>query len=204
MDFPKVTGGQLVKRAQPDALDVILARLAARRRLCPRQVLGVRIGLAGAFSVGLEVPREDKRLLVIAETDGCFLDGLMEATGTSPERRTLRITDYGKTAASFIDVETGEALRVSPRQDIRQRAHLYAPKETRRYFAMLQGYQCMPAEELLKIHGIELETPVEALIGRPGVRTTCQVCGEEIINLREVVSEGVTLCRSCAGEKYYK
>ncbi len=185
-------------------LEPLLAASASRHRhLCPRQVLGVRIGLAGAAALSLEAPRQDKRMLVIAETPGCFLDGLEAATGCTPGGRRLFIVDYGKAAAAFIDVKTGRAVRVAPQPDIRQRAHVYAPSETRRYFAMLHGYQAMPVNELLIFQEIELERPVQEWIGRAGVRTECELCGEEISNQREVVREGVVLCRACAEEAYY-
>ena len=48
--------------------------------LCPRQVLGVRIGLAGTHALGIEVPQKKKRLLIFVETDGCFTDGVEVAT----------------------------------------------------------------------------------------------------------------------------
>lgn len=53
-------------------------------------VLGVRIGIAGAASLGLEVPRDDKRLLVILETEGCFADGVEVTTGHTVGHPTLR------------------------------------------------------------------------------------------------------------------
>jgi formylmethanofuran dehydrogenase subunit E len=187
------------------SLKPLLAAAASRHRhLCPRQVLGVRIGLAGAAALGLAVPRKDKRLVVIAETDGCFLDGLEAACGTSPGSRTMRIVDYGKVAAAFVDVKTGQAVRVAPRLDIRQKAHLYAPLETRRYYAMLSGYQNMPDHELVSIQPIQLETPVSVLVGRPGQRINCDRCGEEIINQREVEQDGLLLCLPCAGDAYYQ
>jgi formylmethanofuran dehydrogenase subunit E len=52
-------------------LTAILDLFSARtRHLYPRQVLGVRFGLAGASSLGLETHQADKRLLIILETDG--------------------------------------------------------------------------------------------------------------------------------------
>jgi formylmethanofuran dehydrogenase subunit E len=204
MDLIEYKIHKVNQSAEQAGLDALLSQLTANRPLCPRQVLGVRIGLAGASALELEAPREDKRLLVIAETDGCFLDGLEVATGAAPGRRTLRIVDYGKVAASFADLKTGRAVRVSPHPDIRQRAIQYTPGETRRYYAMLQGYQVIPDEELLSIQEIELHPPVEILLSHAGVRTTCYVCGEEIINQREVVRGGVPMCRSCAGEGYYQ
>jgi len=172
--------------------------------LCPRLVLGVRMALAGALSLGLEIPRQDKRLLVIAETDGCFLDGLAVAAGVSPAHRTLRIEDYGKIAATFVDVQTGAAVRLAPRPDVRVRARDYVPGETRHYFAQLTGYQNMPDEVLFSVSPVVLSTPVDDLISRAGVRTACVACGEEIINEREIVVEGAAYCRSCWGQTYYQ
>lgn len=183
-----------------------LLELSSRRHshLCPRQVLGVRMALAGAAVLGMEVPRRDKKLLVIAETDGCFIDGIEAAAGVAPGRRTLRIEDYGKVAATFIAVRTGEAVRLAPRPDVRQRAAEYAPEEQRRYFAQLVGYQRMPDEELFSTRRVTLTTPLSAIVSRPGVRVNCASCGEEIINEREIAFGGQVYCRSCTGQGYYR
>ncbi len=183
---------------------VLLTECAAQHhRLCPRQVLGLRMGLFGAKTLGLEVPRLDKRLLVIAETDGCMLDGIIVATGCSVGRRTLRVVDYGKVAATFVDVETEAAVRVSPRSKARQRALDYAPQAESRWHAQLQGYQIMPDDELLHLQEVKLTFSLRALIGQDGTRVTCDACGEEIINQREIVAGDRVLCRSCAGQSYY-
>src|SRR5512141_2763814 len=93
----------------PDISALLALSSARHSHLCPRQVLGVRMALAGAMALDLDLPRQDKRLLVIAETDGCFIDGLEVAAGISAGRRTLRIIDYGKVAATFVNASTGEA-----------------------------------------------------------------------------------------------
>jgi formylmethanofuran dehydrogenase subunit E len=185
-------------------LQQILAISSSRHtHLCPRQVLGARIGLAGASALGLELPRYDKRLLIISETDGCFADGLEAATGCSIGHRTLRIEDYGKIAATFIDVKTEQTLRITPKLDSRQRALIHAPTESRHYFAQLQAYQTMPDDELLNFQPVRLRAPISSIVSRAGVRVNCDHCGEEIINEREIVINGQTLCRACASEGYY-
>lgn len=185
-------------------LDVFLKASASRHsHLCPRQVLGVRAAMIAGRILGLDVPRRDKRLLVITETDGCFTDGLRVVTGVSVGHRTLRVEDYGKIAATFIDVKKECAIRVAPRVNVRDRAWDYTPDETRRYFSQLRAYQIMPPDELFKIHQVSLTTPLEEIISRAGVRTNCDACGEEIINQREVEQDGRTLCRSCSGQSYY-
>jgi len=174
------------------------------KHLCPRQVLGARIGLAGAAALGLEVPRQDKRLLAIVETDGCFTSGLEAATGCSVRHRTLRVADYGKVAATFVDVKTGTAVRVAPRLDVRQKALAYAPEEKKHYFAQLVGYQRMPKQALLTIQPVHLTTPIVEIVSRAGVRVNCAACGEEIINEREVERDGRVYCQGCAGSAYYE
>ncbi len=173
------------------------------QHLCPRQVLGARMGLAGAAALGLAIPRRDKRLLVIGETDGCFSSGIEAATGCSVRHRTLRVADYGKIAATFVDVKTETAVRLAPQPDVRQKAPTYAPDEKKHYYAQLVGYQHMPDAELLTIQAVRLTTPVGALVSRAGVRVNCAICGEEIINEREVGHGERPLCVACAGPAYY-
>jgi len=186
------------------ALTRLLEVSSARHtHLCPRQVLGARIGLAGASALGLDLPRRDKRLLVILETDGCFADGIEAATACAVGHRTLRIEDYGKIAATFVDVETERTLRIAPQPDLRHRAFSYADGESRHYFAQLQAYQSMPDDELLTIQPIILTTPVQEIVSRAGVRVNCDACGEEIINEREVLLHGRILCRACGWGGYY-
>ena len=172
--------------------------------LCPRQILGVRIGLAGMKALGFDEPPTKKRLLVITETDGCFVDGLIAATDCTVGHRNLRVEDYGKVAATFVDVKTGRTVRVAPALDVRERAYAYAPSEPRHYFAQMQAYQVMPDEEMFAIQEVVLNASVQEIVSRPGVRVNCDVCGEEIMNEREVKQEGLTLCRACAHGGYYQ
>ena len=116
----------------------------------------------------------------------------------------MRIVDFGRIAATLINIESEQAIRIAPQLDIRSKAFDYAPNEHRRYFAMLNGYQVMPARELLTLQPVKLTTPLRELISRPGVRTNCEQCGEEIINEREVQFTAQTLCRACAGASYYQ
>ena len=95
--------------------------------LCPRQILGVRLAMLGMKALGFDAPPPKKRLLIIVETDGCFADGVIAVTDCTVGHRTLRVKDYGKTAAVFVDTVTGQAVRVAPALDVRQKAYAYAP-----------------------------------------------------------------------------
>jgi len=172
--------------------------------LCPRQILGARIGMAGMKELNFTEPPQKKELLVISETDGCFVDGVIAATGCTVGHRTLRVEDYGKVAVTFVDVRTGQAVRVVPRLDIRERAATFASNEPRHYFAQMQAYQSMPDEEMLTLQEVCLNVSIEQIVSRPGLRVNCDVCGEEIMNERQVKRDKLTLCRACDSSAYYQ
>lgn len=180
------------------------ASAARHQHLCPRQVLGVRMGMRAAVELGLDLPQSDKRLYVFVETDGCLVDGIVAATGCHVGRRTMQIVDFGKVAATFVDTASGTALRIFPHPECRHAALRYAPGEGDSWYAQLTGYQIMPDEALLVVQPVELNVSMAAIISQPGLRAVCAQCGEEIMNEREVVRGGIVLCRSCAGERYYQ
>lgn len=183
---------------------------ALHHHLCPRQVLGARMGLYGLRLLGLTSGREStrftnegKRLFVIAETDGCGVDGISAATNCWIGRRTLRLEDYGKMGATLIDTLTQQAVRVSPRPEGRDAATAYAPTAASRWHTYLEAYQIMPDEVLLKAQAVTLTVDVAKLISQPGRRVTCSRCGEEIMNEREIWVQGWQLCRGCE-QGYYQ
>ncbi|GAB4496055.1 MAG: hypothetical protein OHK0052_05260 [Anaerolineales bacterium] len=97
-------------------LESLLQKSACQHNhLCPRQILGVRMGLYGLRTLGFNAPPPNKRLLILLETDGCFADGIIAATNCTIRHRTLRIEDYGKIAATFTDTQTGTTLRIAAR-----------------------------------------------------------------------------------------
>lgn len=185
-------------------LSDLLEQSASRHsHLCPRQVLGVRMGLAGLDILGVKAPITKVNALVIVETDSCFADGVEVSTGATVGHRTLRVNDMGKIAATFVNVKTGRAVRISPALDVRERASIYAPHEKRHYFAQLEGYQVMPENELFRFQEVVLQPSLESILSRPGMLVKCSNCGEEIINEREIYLNNLPLCRTCASEGYY-
>ncbi len=192
--------------------------LRLHHHICPRQVLGVRMGELAGELLGLALPQHGKRLFVFVETDGCFTDGVMVATGCSLGHRTLRLMDMGKVAATFVDTRSQpeRAFRIHPHPLARNRAiAVYAERLAQehrqptaaaqsRWHAQLAAYQIMPADELLSVQAVELTISMKAILSRPDTRVPCSVCGEEILNERELVRDGRVLCRRCAGESYYQ
>ncbi len=174
-----------------------------RGHLCPRQVLGVRMGLCAGELFQLDLPQNDKRLFVFVETDGCMTDGIAVATGCWWGSRTMRLIDYGKTAATFVDTQTERAIRITPSLTSRMRAAQYAPEAPDRWHAQLTAYQVMPTAELLDAQEVELALDLAAIISRHGVRVVCEQCGEDIINERHIERNGQRLCHACAQGAYY-
>lgn len=173
------------------------------QHLCPRQVLGVRMGLYAGTLLDLTVPQKEKRLITFIETDGCFLDGVAVSTGCTVGARTMRVFDFGKMAATFMDRKTGTALRIIPNLTARELCVKYASNATDRWHTYLYGYQEMPEEELFTAQSVVLSISLAEILSRKDARVTCAVCGEEVFNEREIRIDGVALCQTCAGRGYY-
>ncbi len=188
----------------PDFADCLERLAPLHPRLCPRQVLGVRIGMRAGEALALDLPRTDKRLLILVETDGCFADGVSVATGCWLGRRMLRLVDYGRVGVTAVDTWSGRAVRVSPHRLARSRALAHAQAAADRWHAQLAGYQVMPSYELLNVEPVSLVAPVEDLLGQPNLRVECALCGEEVLNGRELDTPAGPVCRACAAAPYYR
>lgn len=182
--------------------DLLAEAVRFHGHLCPGQVLGVRMTLAGCRAVGIEEPRRaGKGLVVFVEIDRCATDAIQALTGVSLGKRTLKHVDYGKTAATFVDVARGTAVRVVARDDARALVAGWAPGESDARRAQIAAYRVMPEESLLRCDPV---TVVPGWLDRPRVRVGCEACGEGISYRREAVVGARVLCRACAGEGYYR
>jgi formylmethanofuran dehydrogenase subunit E len=171
--------------------------------LCPRQVLGVRSALLAARLLQVPFPQTDKRIIALAELDGCYTDGLLVASGCSVGHRTFRVIQLGKVAVTFFDTETLTALRIWPRSDARDRAAGYAPGATSRWQAQRDGYARVPDADLLHSAAVRLSHQLQRELLEPwDTRVVCQQCGEEVFQGRQVHVGRLTLCRGCAGDGY--
>jgi formylmethanofuran dehydrogenase subunit E len=161
------------------------------------------MGLLAGEVFNLDLPQVDKRLFAFVECDGCGMGGIEIATGCRVDRRTLRVMDYGKLAATFVDTQTGVSVRIKTHPACRSTAEQYAPHSIDAWHRQLKAYQIMPNEALFITQPVILHVSMEKIIGQPGLRANCDLCGEEITNQREVLVDGQVLCRACAGESYY-
>jgi len=173
--------------------------------LCPGQVLGVRMALYGIERVGIDDPKGKgrKKLYLFVEIDRCATDALQSVTGCSLGHRTMRFVDYGKMAATFINLETDQAVRVVAKEEAKDMAKKYLPGIEDKYRCQLEAYKIMPDDELFYHERVFLHIRPEDIPGRPLKRVRCEDCGEYVQDMREVLKNGTTLCRSCAEGGYY-
>ncbi len=153
--------------------------------------------------VGIEEPAASRDLLVYVEIDRCAADAIQAVTGCKLGKRTLKYRDYGKLAATFVNVDAGEAFRVAAREDARDAAWRYAPEGVSKREAQLHAYQVMPAEELFAVRSVIVDVPAFDMPGHPLSRVICDVCGEGVNDRREVIQDGRTMCIPCAHGAYY-
>jgi len=174
--------------------------------LCPGQVLGVRMSILGLKAVEIEDPRgrDSKNLLVFVELDRCATDAIQSVTGCSLGHRTMKFMDYGKLAATFLNLKTGRAVRVIAKEELRQMAEEHFPEIENKYSAQLEAYKVMPNDTLFDVMEVTVKLNPEDMPGRPLSRVQCDNCGEYVQDLREVCRRGKILCRPCAGSGYYE
>lgn len=174
--------------------------------LCPGQVLGVRMAIAGLTQVDILDPKgkDRKNIIVFVEIDRCATDALESVTGCTPGHRTLKLYDYGKMAATFLNLKSGRAVRVIAREDSREKAKALLPHITDKYQAQLEAYKVMADEELFDYMDVTVALLPQDMPGRPLKRVACHQCGEYVQDCREVEKDGVTLCKTCAYGGYYR
>ena len=174
--------------------------------LCPGQVLGVKMSMLGLKRAGLEEPKgkDRKNIIVFVEMDRCATDAVQSVTGCSLGHRTMKFMDYGKMAATFVNLKTGKAVRVIAKEEARDKAKEYFPDIQDKYKAQLEAYKLMSDEDLFDVMNVKVEIKPEDMPGRPMKRVKCEGCGEYVQDMRDVSKEGKTLCVACAEGGYYK
>jgi formylmethanofuran dehydrogenase subunit E len=177
----------------------------AHGHLCAGQVLGVRLAMVGLDKLGIQDPRgaDRKRLVTFVEIDRCATDAVMIVTGCRLGKRALKFRDWGKMAATFIDVPSGRAVRVAARESSKTLAREMHPELNDKNQQQMLAYREMPENDLFDVQWVKVELEPQEFPGYKGERVVCAECGEGINFGREVVRESRKLCRACAGESYY-
>lgn len=202
----KDSSGNITDSTQSTEFEKLLAESASvHGHVCPGQVLGVRMAMRGCQELGIERPKEEtKRMIVYVEIDRCATDAIQVVTGCKLGKRTMKYVDYGKLAATFVDLLTGNAVRLAVREDVRDKASLYRCQEQTKYDAEVVAYKVLPDEELFNVEQVLVQIPVEDMPGPPQRRVICDQCGEGVNDGRDVLLAGKILCHACAYGSYYQ
>ncbi len=189
------------------SLDEYLVDAArAHGHLCAGQVLGVRMAMLGLRKLGIDDPagKDRKRLVTYVEIDRCATDAVAVVTGCRLGKRALKFRDWGKVAATFVDLESGRAVRVVARESSKDLAREMHPELASKNEQQMRAYREIADEDLFEVQPVRVQVPPEDLPGYRGARAVCAQCGEGINFRREVTRDGRTLCRACAGEQYWE
>ena len=187
-------------------LDELLADAAhAHGHLCAGQVLGVRLAMLGMKKLAIDDPtgKDRKRLVTFVEIDRCVTDAVAVVTGCRLGKRALKFRDWGKVAATFVDLTTGKAIRVAARESSKALARQMHPELPDKNQQQMLAYREMSDEALFDAQWVKVELGPEEFPGYKGERTVCAACGEGINFRREVRRDGRVLCQGCAGGSYY-
>jgi len=168
--------------------------IAYHGHVCSGVVLGVRMARLGLKKLGIEEPHCYRDLIVYLEVDRCLSDAVQTVSGCTLGKRRLKLLDYGKLAATFVDISTNKAVRLAVvAEDL--------PQEGEDPVAFWQG---VADEDIFKVENVLLEIRPEDLPGKPLRRVVCSSCGEAVLDGRELIKNGETLCFSCANTPYYR
>ncbi|MGB6974706.1 MAG: FmdE family protein [Terracidiphilus sp.] len=184
-----------------ETLDELLKRAeAAHGHMCPGQILGVRMALVGLEKLGIQDPlgADRKRLVTYIEIDRCATDAIAMVTGCRLGKRTLKFRDWGKMAATFVDLEAGRAVRVTARESSREAAQRMFPDAGSKSRQQMLAYHALRDEELFAVQPVRVAVGESELPGKRGDRVACARCGEGVNFGRFVEVNGERLCLSCA------
>jgi formylmethanofuran dehydrogenase subunit E len=188
------------------SLDEYLHEAArAHGHLCAGQVLGVRLAMLGLTKLGIDDPwgKDRKRLVTFVEIDRCATDAVVVVTGCRLGKRALKFRDWGKVAATFVDVSTGNAVRIAAKESSKALARQLHPEISNQNGQQMLAYREIADDDLFTTQWVKVELPPEDFPGYKGGRIVCDLCGEGINFRREVRRDDQILCRACAGERYY-
>src|SRR6201982_1813054 len=106
----------------------------AHGHLCAGQILGVRLAMLGCERLGIDDPKglvnpkDRKRLVTFIEIDRCATDAIAVVTGCRLGKRAIKFRDWGKMAATFVDISTGKAIRIAAKESSKALARSMHPE----------------------------------------------------------------------------
>ncbi len=184
-----------------ESIDTLLQKAEiAHGHMCAGQILGVRMSLLGLRTLGIEDPlgADRKRLVTYVEIDRCATDAIGMVTGCRLGKRTLKFRDWGKMAATFVDLTTGAGVRVIALENSRDLARELHPEIENKSRQQMLAYRELDDAQLFRIERVRVHVDPAELPGYKADRVVCVRCGEGINFGRFEDVAGQALCLSCA------
>lgn len=180
--------------------ELLVMAEAAHGHMCPGQILGVRMALLGLKGLGIGDPRgaDRKRLITYVEIDRCATDAIGMVTGCRLGKRSLKFRDWGKMAATFVDLESGRGMRVVALENSRELAEKNYGQLEGKKAQQMAAYRELSDQQLFRTHPVHVAPEPSDLPGYRGERVTCPRCGEGVNFGRFDEVNGERLCRTCA------
>ncbi len=167
--------------------------------LCIGQILGVHLTECGLKAIGTTDPR---KIIIYVEIDRCIADTIQILSGTRLGRRTMKLVNYGKMAATFINTETWEAYRVFVSGKINEiigNTNIGHDAEKKEIEKLLE----ITSEEIISIQKVSVTIPIEEMPGKPLRTVFCTKCKEKVFDGKEIASIDGPICKSCSDKPYY-
>jgi formylmethanofuran dehydrogenase subunit E len=192
-----------MKRDNFDLKQCIKEAKTFHGHICGGITIGTRMSILGMKAIGISDPKgkDRKDLLVFVEIDRCATDAILVVTGCHPGKRTMKILDYGKMAATFINLKTGKAVRIASKNTDGNKVVTREMMEQNPHSP--EDFSGKTDEELFEIKEVKVTLNPEDLPGKPIRSVVCSICGERIMDAKDVIKDGKTFCKPCAENKYY-
>ena len=175
--------------------------------ICPGQILGIRMAIHGCQLTWIGDPRgtDRKKLIVWVEIDRCVTDAISAVTGVRLGKRSLKYQDYGKVAATFLNIAENRAYRIIAREESRGLADALHPSVEGKKERQMLTYKEADTSALFKVERVRAVLDDLEMPGRPRRRIICGLCGEGVNDGRELVdAQNRRVCRYCAFGGYYQ
>ena len=131
----------------------------AHGHLCAGQVLGVRLAMLGLQKLGIDDPqgKDRKRLVTFVEIDRCATDAVAVVTGCRLGKRALKFRDWGKVAATFVEVNSGKAIRIAAKESSKALARQMHPKIADKNQQQMLAYREISDDDLFTTQWVKVE-----------------------------------------------
>ncbi|WP_083240844.1 MULTISPECIES: FmdE family protein [Methanobacterium] len=177
--------------------------------ICPGTAIGYMAGKIAIKQLNIT----DEKLLTIVENDSCSIDAVQVITGCTFGKGNLIFKDHGKHVYTFINKNTGDAVRLSLNKNIDEmypefdmlRDKIFsgsASSKDKMEFEnqkneITQKILDMPYDELFNIKTTEIEIPDKIQMFQS---VKCDICGELVAVHRARIKKGSVMCIPCFDE----